>query len=616
MLRYIALLWNQHSQTDQKTAEELGAAVQRKLPQWQCGFSTPGCSVHVPGSLGGEGDLIVMPNGGGALLGAAFLRSTSSDTAACDGQLRVFSHAMADQITTSRGKRALDRLWGSYVLIFSERNSGTGYVLRSPAGLLPCFYAQVHGVHLFFSVVDDYRTVAQKRLSINWPVIRAQAASGDYLTDETALTEIMSVEGGECVRISGSEMRRSVYWNPCTLSRESAGVSLTEAVSSIRRETLVSVCSWASRYKRILIELSGGLDSSIVLIGLTKSPMRADTYCATFCSTDCPGDDRHFARTMARKTGTTLIEAERDASYDISIFLRCERTARPALNFTGPGRFRVAARIAESHGCDAIFDGELGDNVFGFPMRAEPVADYLRRCGPVPGIVIVARDLARLRRLSIWRALLEGVSCARSESWLRSRYDLMKFVARHDVDSLRFVTKEVLADYEENAQRFCHPWFRDGSLPTLSSATLIQALIQTTSTALHLPFCIPGLPPYVHPLVSQPLVEAALRIPSNLAIKSGWNRAVARRAFSNELSVEVRQRSTKSQFDCLVRETVRRNAGWLREFLLDGVLAKEGVIDRHRVEQALSDRVNAFDSYFTRLFIQVYIEGWLRQWIA
>ena len=45
-----------------------------------------------------------------------------------------------------------------------------------------------------------------------------------------------------------------------------------------------------------------------------------------------------------------------------------------------------------------------------------------------------------------------------------------------------------------------------------------------------------------HPLLSQPLIETCLRIPVHLLATEGWDRAVARRAFSTDLPAEVYQR--------------------------------------------------------------------------
>jgi asparagine synthase (glutamine-hydrolysing) len=190
----------------------------------------------------------------------------------------------------------------------------------------------------------------------------------------------------------------------------------------------------------------------------------------------------------------------------------------------------------------------------------------------------------------------------------------LRYAARIYGDSFRFATREVVEEYCREASRFVHPWFEEQIGVDLSSIALIQALIAVTSTPYHFPFALSDQPAYIHPLLSQPLIEVALRIPGHFSVRQGWNRAAARAGFFDLLSDEVRFRTGKTDMTPWVRQAVRQNTAWLREFLLDGILARQNIIDKNRVESVLSDTANNNTTLINHLFIPLYIEGWLRQW--
>ena len=50
--------------------------------------------------------------------------------------------------------------------------------------------------------------------------------------------------------------------------------------------------------------------------------------------------------------------------------------------------------------------------------------------------------------------------------------------------------------------------------------------------------------------------------------------------------------------------------------LLDGELVRRGLLDRARVEEALSGRPTALPSHVGRLHVYIGIEAWLNRWSA
>ena len=118
----------------------------------------------------------------------------------------------------------------------------------------------------------------------------------------------------------------------------------------------------------------------------------------------------------------------------------------------------------------------------------------------------------------------------------------------------------------------------------------------------------------ISPLFSQPVMELCLRIPTYVLTDGGWDRAVARRAFYDDLPPEIRNRRHKGGIEEHLRLTLEHNRAFLRELLLDGALVREGVIDRGRVAEVLSGRATPIGTGSGEVLEYAGIEAWLKRW--
>ncbi len=118
-------------------------------------------------------------------------------------------------------------------------------------------------------------------------------------------------------------------------------------------------------------------------------------------------------------------------------------------------------------------------------------------------------------------------------------------------------------------------------------------------------------------LLSQPIIELCLRIPTYVWIVGGRDRAIARRAFADVLPRQVVRRTSKGLIDRYNRIMLDRNAGFLREMLLDGELVKAGLLDRSRLDACLvPGEVSTSFEYNEVLRQHLCTEIWVRRWRA
>jgi hypothetical protein len=232
-------------------------------------------------------------------------------------------------------------------------------------------------------------------------------------------------------------------------------------------------------------------------------------------------------------------------------------------------------------------------------------------------ILSASLDYAQLTRVSVRYAMREA---HRYWRWQRqtpywSIYLYLKEFTDYTEGGL--VTNDVYAGYEKMLERFIHPWFRDMTHAPMGRTMLAWGAVNSTSAWPNAPFVSSDRGLFVNPLTSQLLIEAVCKMPSRLHFLNAENGAVARQAFRSDLSELVLSRGTgKATGETLLRDLIRYNREFLRELFFDGILVREGILDRVKMEEALSGSVSKSQVKVAEIATQIYIERWLRNLTA
>jgi asparagine synthase (glutamine-hydrolysing) len=613
MYRYIALAWNPAAEGATEAASRVQACVRRMLPDFAPCFDLPGLQVLLR-PTDSEGRTVPVVNHQGVILGQMFLRGGPSrgpisSVRPLDGDL------FSSKVVRTRGRSLIEECWGSYVAFLRLQNDNASLVLRSPMSGLPCFRARIEDLYIFFSSVEDFTSLHLTRLTVDWQLVAAQATNGDYLTSATAIKEITEVQAGESVFISGRGISTSRYWDPREISRRPQIENFETASQLLREATQESIDGWVSRYPTAILLLSGGLDSSIVLGCMTRSPRRPAITCLTYYS-DQVGDERRYARSVAQKLEVDLLELLRSQYVSLETILGCSRTSRPLLSFSAFDRYSRDLAVAKLHGASAIFDGELGDNVFGGGVGHE-VADYLQIHGMGIAAFRVAADYALRAKISGWKALRIGFQ-ERRETNRQPHWSIFKYIeaAGYDAATNGLISRDALESYKAMQSQYIHPWFLEMDGVPLGRFSVIYGLFMMTSALSEIPFAFGSQsdPALISPLASQPLVELSLQLASFLHIRGGRQRAVARDAFSDLLPPFVTNRVGKGTNMHWLHTLVSAQRPFLEETLLDGLMVRAGILDRKKLESVLSPTVSSTKVGVLDVIRMLYIEAWLRRW--
>lgn len=489
----------------------------------------------------------------------------------------------------------LRTLWGGYVAIRSFGDMVE--VLRDPSGTVACYYAQIDGAHLITSKPDLLFDHGLLTPSIDWSIVAQSLVYRDLRPARTALRNIDEVLPGVALEIRGDRAQSHCCWSPWFFAQPARQtIDPTAAADTLRTTLTRAISAWSDSFQTPIIELSGGLDSSIVAAAATRS---RSTLCMTFGPADGDPDERPWARAVAARTGLSLQELVPDGSIidlmrtdSASLPRPCGRALSQA--FDGPLR-----ELAQHLGADAFLGGGGGDSVFCFLHSALPVNDRLAQEGFRLGLLTTAADIAQLARTNVWTVLLTALRYSMQPASRMPKPMTNPFLADHVRESTPWPAGnpwiEAPAEILPGKRR--HVW----------SILAIQNHLEGHGREM--------VAPLISPLMSQPVLETCIGIPTWMWCEGGNNRAVARTAFRDLLPTAIVDRRTKVAFTGIIHRLVRAQLPALREILFSGTLARENMLDTKRLEAFLQG-VAVSDDKLPELMALVEVEAWSRHWEA
>jgi asparagine synthase (glutamine-hydrolysing) len=346
---------------------------------------------------------------------------------------------------------------------------------------------------------------------------------------------------------------------------------------------------------------------------LASAPTKPEITCLNYYWDDSLVDERVFARAIAHSTRARLLELRFGTENRLSMLRSVKRTPAPVLDVIDWQESARERSLAREANATAIFMGSLGDSIFERNPCMYAASDYLRTRGVDLGFFRTLLTVAMYQRRSVWKSLMLAIR----EVWSSSRrntWSTQEEAIRHRMLKQRnfLVDEEAIASLQTTSRTRVHPWLRNVDDVPAAKLWLVSGLFADAFYDRH--FVADDDPPIIAAFMSQPLVELCLRIPSHLNIRGGFDRAMARAAFAGELPEATLHRSSKGSPETWLRAMVTRDTEFIREFLLDGMLVKERVVNRERLESALPGRISTRASGAGSIMNLLYTEAWLRAW--
>lgn len=499
------------------------------------------------------------------------------------GDWRGRGRALSAVIGGSRGSLDLARGvvaegWGRYILLWID-NAGRLCLLRDPSGALDCLWWITGGARFVArNPPQAINPLLPTDLAIDWPALAALARSPQLISGPLPLVGLHAVTAGDLALVGDDEKALDVrpIWRPADFCHK--GTSWDESPERLVALIDQVVEDLVTGHERVLCELSGGLDSSIVSSSIVARNLVSKTSFLNFHDDRPEGDERRYALAASAKLAvplTTVRKPVRPITFEE--MAQIAFAARPALHGLDPVYDVDVAERARTNGATGLVTGQGGDAVFFQSPDPRVYVDRLHRRPlrwPEPGYLF---DVARWTRRSAW--------C---------------------VASLAF-------EKRPSASMDCrHPWLTEmEGLPPAKAAQIGHL----ANAGLFWGDCRRSRQAeLLHPLLSQPVMEHCLAIPTDRLTQGGRDRALARQAFRRRLPALVVERRDKGDLSCFYGKVVRSSAPMLRDLLLTGRLCAQGILDRDEVERGLADADLVWDAASSRFLVFAQLEAWALVW--
>jgi asparagine synthase (glutamine-hydrolysing) len=563
---YVAFSWTSHRPIEDGSAIQLIREFRRIRPDWKSLDGGLGLSLfHLP-PPGRSAGVIDLPIGCGAIFGTLFPNDLRISPQNWRPQ---FDERMAEEIVRTRGRYLVDNYWGGYVA-FTNDHGNRHCVLRDCSGKIPCYAITCGGITVVTSNTEYIAGLGLTTLSINPNYLAGFIYATELSQQQCGLNEIQEVLAGQCLELREGKGTQFTMWDPRSISRDCAIEDFEEARRQVGQVTQACIDFWGSKYDRIVHRLSGGLDSSVILGCLKRSPYCPALVCLHLESGGPDDNERMFAQMAAAEAGVELVLQpgySANTKYDDRVF-ELSKAPNPSVANLGmtldpDAQNQVPARMK----AESVWDGEGGDHLFFSPRSPFGAIDYAFRHGVGRNFLACVRDAVRRSRLSYWGVLEQSIRLGlfRGGWHPEDQYDRR----------LMFLNPELASS--DISRYVWQPWSEDSS--DLPPGKRWQICLLSCLIHRHRP--VPELQ-YVaehHPLFSQPLFELCLRIPLYTLLKGGGNRALERAAFRDCVPEAIIRRENKGSVATALMGKIRESLPYLRGLMLDGVLVREKMID-------------------------------------
>ncbi len=411
--------------------------------------------------------------------------------------------------------------------------------------------------------------------------------------ERTCLVDVGEIRCGESAKFgerSGFTITHN--WDPWRFVTGKGMIQDREmAVELVRREILRCVGARIDSNSLYSIDLSGGLDSSIIAAAGTKNGRSLSAI--TMYLADTEGDERDFARSVAEYLGIPLHEASPDPEkLDIACAAKLHLPRPYARSFV-QDTDRQSLEIAVSESSSAFLNGQGGDAVFCHLQSSGPAADVLRSGGSAAGFVRTAFEVGRAAQCSIWEVTKKSIAKAFKGKSVSGWHADFSYVS----DNHRELRLEGRS-----------PWPIPSFRPLPGKVEHVHALYNSCYNMNG--YRRSDTLKAICPLLSQPLVETCLRVPTWMWVGGGRNRLVAREAMERDLPSKVAWRISKGGLGELQRQLLRRQRTTAREMLMEGSLNRNGILDRQAIDAELANDLSYRQDQIMRLLRLCDFEAW------
>jgi asparagine synthase (glutamine-hydrolysing) len=466
--------------------------------------------------------------------------------------------------------------WGDYLFISFDKAARRFLCCCDPSSQWAAYWSwsDRHGLMFTDTIACLHQALKGRGESPTWSIsfFTTWLRKGSVQSGATAFDRISEVPPGCAVLYThGRKPEMTPVWDP-----------LAHAALDTTRDPFDILKSYLRLHvpvtDRPVVELSGGLESSSVLLALRAvSPGARPLSCAHHYSSEVGSSiELEHARRAAEHAGADLLELDVKA-LGFAPSPPPPRAAKPHMRHCMIAITQeIAGRLDEGEG-SRMLNGHGGDALFLEPPPFGALAD-----------AALARKWRSLARLALDLALIRRATLAHVVS---TAWKPLLSPGFSEVSGATFgLESDALRQQPTDGSSHLHPVLQRDNLRRLrlpGRSYQLLAAFSSLDEIRSLPF--PFKKRVHYPFLCQPMVELALSIPSYRHFEGAHTRIILRRSVSAATGYPNLWRRDKGETSGMMLLGVRKHKDHVMSLCLEGFLARQGLLDRARTRAAIQE---------------------------
>jgi asparagine synthase (glutamine-hydrolysing) len=535
----------------------------------------------------------IMPlhTGQGMLVGKIFDNNQHKPAQFTDEQIHAL---MSDSTYLS------SHYWGRYVGALVNKTTQTLTLVRDPQGLSTIFYSLTPDGIVFSNELALLYEALEIKPSINISYFTNYLIPNNQALSSTPFENIQELLPGTALNytINGS-YNHTLLWNPAPFHG-----NFIANENEFEEQLLATLRSctqaWVGDAPGVCVKLSGGTDSSGIML-LLHDILPADKKLIAVNYIDSKvhsSNEIEFAQEMADICNAPLHFTDWQTVSLLDKLPINFLPNRPSMLLLFNNMHNQINEHALHNNCPELMDGQGGDHVFCSQLPPYALADYWLQRG-LRGWTQPLQELSGACRMP-WSSII-GNNIQAVSNFYRKKLPIEHHKLAHlDKNVLQELKQDSF--YLDNELKKIYP----GKAQQIKS--LCHAIDYAERDQTHQAIC------RTHPLLSQPVIELALQIPTYQSFKDGYDRIFFRRAVSRIKKTKALWRRAKGHTNGSMTNQCAQHAPAIRDIILNGKLTASGIVDTAWFNKEIATMQHRkVDSLWAILHV-LTSELWLNQW--
>ena len=528
---------------------------------------------------------------------------------------KIFDRSSYDQVTFDREisskivhhpEEICKSFWGRYVGAFFDKATKTVKLIRDPQGLSTLFYTvkpasdQTNNIIIFATEIAILYQALEIKPAIDLNYFGQHLVHTNHALASTPFEGVKELLPGMglSMNLSG-QCSHDLLWDVSKFQ----GSFITDE-NSFEEELLATLKSctkaWVGDASGVCVELSGGTDSSGLMLLLhdilpTNKKLMAVNYIDTKTQSS---NEIEYAQEIADACNAPLYFLDWQNTSLLDKLPSDFFPNRPTTLLLFSNLRKQLYELARQNNCSEMMNGQGGDHIFLAPPPKHALADYWLERG-ISGITNPLNALSGVYRMP-WLPLIHDNAKAVTNYYRKLRTVKTEATPFLDKNFARELKQEDL--YLNNILRKMHPG-KAGQIESLCHAVSYSERNQSMPNICN-----------THPLLSQPIIELGLRIPTYQSFYDGYDRIFFRRAVSRLKKTKSLWRRIKGQTTGSMVKQCAFHTQNISDIILNGKIVSSGMVNKQWLEEQL---VKMQHGQVENLWPILHIltgQLWLNQW--